>query len=84
MSLIALNVIVALLAIAAVAKVVADGASQGQVERIQRDSCSVFEFVAQRFTVPTKTETPAQKQITAAFALRLDRATADCARAGEG
>jgi hypothetical protein len=59
-----------------------EAASQSQLRRVQADSCPVFQFVAARFLVPTKTETAAQKQITAQFAGRLQRVVADCAKAG--
>jgi hypothetical protein len=57
-------------------------ASQTQLQRVQADSCHVFQFVDQRFLAPTKTETAAQKQVTAEFAGQLHQAVADCVRAG--
>jgi hypothetical protein len=57
-------------------------ASQSQLQRLDADSCHVFQFVDERFTIPTKTESATQKQITAAFAGYLNQTVSDCTRAG--
>jgi hypothetical protein len=66
----------------AVVKLVNQAASQKQLQHIQTDSCQVFRFVADRFLVPNKAETPAQMKITAQFAGKLQKVVADCVKGG--
>lgn len=54
-----------------------------QFRLVQTDSCHVFEFVDQRFSQPTKTETARQKEITAEFSDQLRKAVTDCMKAGD-